>query len=213
MITLLTVTGGRPEAWALCKRWMAAQTVQPDRWIIVDDVGDVPEATIQVTPRWQPGQNTQARNLLSGLEAYEGGKLLIIEDDDYYSPNYIENMSKWLDRFDLVGERNALYYHVGQRVWRNCNNRTHASLCATGMSDVTKFVTICQKMSKFIDLELWKGGTGRLFDTQMTVGIKGLPGRPGIGAGHRMKGISDPNLSVLRKRIGSDSAAFAMYGN
>jgi hypothetical protein len=67
MVTLLTVTGGRPEAWGLCKRWMAAQTVQPDRWIIVDDVGDVPEATIQVTPRWQPGQNTQARNLLAGL--------------------------------------------------------------------------------------------------------------------------------------------------
>jgi hypothetical protein len=52
-----------------------------------------------------------------------------------------------------------------------------------------------------------------LFDTQMTVGIKGLPGRPGIGAGHRMKGISDPKLAVLKKRIGDDSAAFAMYGN
>jgi hypothetical protein len=78
---------------------------------------------------------------------------------------------------------------------------------------VTNFVTICQKMSKFIDLELWKGGKGRLFDTQMTVGIKGLPGRPGIGAGHRMKGIRDPKLVVLKKRIGADSAAFAMYGN
>lgn len=215
MIKLLTVTGGRPLAWELCKLWMSRQTLKPDAWIIVDDCDpisnlrgiDIPVLIIRPQPRWKPGDNTQQRNLLQGLENVSvNDKLIIIEDDDWYRDDYVKTMSAFLDRNNLVGERNALYYHVGQRVYRYCQNRTHASLCSTAMTGdaITKFKRTCEKNVKFIDLELWRSHRGKLYDTTMTVGIKGLPGRPGIGAGHRMKGTKDPNLGKLRSRIGGD---------
>ena len=38
MLTLLTATGARPEAWAICEQLMARQTYAgPVRWVIVDD--------------------------------------------------------------------------------------------------------------------------------------------------------------------------------
>ena len=47
MIQLLTPTGMRPEAFALCERWMAAQTYDgPCTWFVVDD-GAVP---LKLTP-------------------------------------------------------------------------------------------------------------------------------------------------------------------
>ena len=41
---------------------------------------------------------------------------------------------------------------------------------------------------KFIDMELWAkfNGSKYISNTSLTVGIKGLPGRPGIGCGHNM---------------------------
>jgi hypothetical protein len=40
-IVLVTPTGDRPEAFALCEKYVASQTVKPDVWIVVDD-GEVP---------------------------------------------------------------------------------------------------------------------------------------------------------------------------
>lgn len=69
MLTLVTATGARPEAWALCERWMLRQTFAgPVRWVIVDD-GPEPQpitfrragwelVLIRPAPFWRPGQNT-----------------------------------------------------------------------------------------------------------------------------------------------------------
>jgi hypothetical protein len=97
MLTLLTATGGRPEALDLCFRWMNNQDYKGEvRWVIVDDVSlntayrdkirkDWDVTVALPSPKWEEGQNTQARNLLAGLlEVDPNSKLLIIEDDDYY---------------------------------------------------------------------------------------------------------------------------------
>lgn len=221
MIKLLTTTGGRPEAWELCKRWMRQQTLQADAWIIVDDCPvpsdmsgiTVPTMLVRPQPFWQPGENTQARNLLAALESVNHDDIvIIIEDDDYYAPTYVHSMVEWCKRYELVGERNALYYHIGKREYRYCGNTSHASLCATAMRGkvINFFAQICRTNRKFIDIELWRKyrGTKKLFDTHMTVGIKGLPGRAGIGGGHRMNGKPDPNGELLKKRLGDDAAAY-----
>ena len=99
MLTLLTTTGGRPKPWAICQQLMAAQTYKGQvRWIIIDDGEE--EQKIEFTPQrglwhmeiyrpepaWQPGQNTQARNLLAGLAVVKNEEnLVIIEDDDFYT--------------------------------------------------------------------------------------------------------------------------------
>lgn len=74
MLTLLTATGARPQAWAICERLMMAQDYSgPVRWVIVDDGKEAQPVTferdgwtlevIRPAPYWRQGQNTQARNL------------------------------------------------------------------------------------------------------------------------------------------------------
>jgi hypothetical protein len=216
-IVAITVTGGRHEAWELCKRWVAAQTLMPDVWIIVDDclpslqmnIDFVPIQVIYPNKVWRAGDNSQAANLLAALHLVcADDKILIIEDDDYYSPVYIERMVDALKYKDLVGESNALYYHVKDRVYKNCMNYGHASLCSTALKGpaIQSLIRACQSAPKFIDLDLWRRfrGSQRLYSTRYSVGIKGLPGRPGIGIGHKMKGAPDKDLKILERFLGND---------
>lgn len=217
MLTLLTATGARPEAWAICERLMAAQTYShPVRWIVVDD-GPVPQpvtfardrwdiVVVRPEPVWQPGQNTQARNLLAGLALVESGEsVVVIEDDDYYAPDWLDQVSAQLSRAEVVGEHSARYYNIARRVGRQLSNRTHASLCSTAVrgKGIDRLRAACRANPKFIDLHLWKTG-GHLFGGHRVVGIKGLPGRGGIGMGHHkdMHGILDSGLKLLKGWIG-----------
>ena len=222
MLTLLTATGMRPEAWAICERLMLRQTYDgPVRWIIVDD-GEVPQPItfrrqgwtleiIRPLPFWAPGQNTQARNLIAGLErVWNDERLVIIEDDDHYAPGYLADVDKWLDTADLVGEPMARYFNVETGVGKQLTNNAHCSLCSTAVKGegIKALRQAVLKNKKFIDLVLWSQFKGKKFlsKTRHVVGIKGLPGRGGIGAGHRMAGAKTNGL--LRKWIGDDAAIY-----
>jgi len=224
MLTLLTATGMRPEAWAICERLMLRQTYDgPVRWIIVDD-GEIPQPItfrrenwiinlICPEPAWQPGQNTQARNLAAGLEHvrdYE--RLVIIEDDDNYDSEYLETVDGWLDRADLVGESMARYFNVATGTGKQLQNRNHCSLCSTAMKGpgLVAFRRAVAKNKKFIDMELWKMFKGKTLISLASwhvVGIKGLPGRDGIGCGHRMTGGAQ-SIGMLREWIGDDAGIY-----
>jgi len=217
------MTGCRPEAWALCQLWMQQQEIREKvRWIIVDDGAEQQEITfkrrnwklevVRPQPYWKPEQNTQARNILAGLELVGADdRLIIIEDDDYYAPDYLAVVSSWLDYHDLVGEALARYYHVGERLYHECGNQQHASLCSTAMKGaaIDQLRVVARLGEKFIDMALWKSfpGTKQLYGSRLCVGIKGLPGRMGIGMGHRMNGIrhrKDPGGMVLKSWVGRD---------
>lgn len=223
MLTLLTTTGARPEAWALCVRWMSLQTYRgPVRWVVIDDgpqaspTTDFPRAwTIDVlrpAPLWAPGQNTQARNLQAGLGVIDDSeKLVIIEDDDYYGPRWLEHVAQWLDHHDVVGECRARYYNVKARVAHEHKNVEHSSLCSTAMKGpgTAAFRAACASKEQFIDLELWRTARKKaLYESHQVIGIKGLPGRAGIGVGHRgsFKGTHDPMGYLLRAWVGEHAA-------
>ncbi|HGM6772870.1 TPA: glycosyltransferase family A protein [Stenotrophomonas maltophilia] len=225
MLTLLTATGARPAAWALCERWMARQDYAgPVRWIIVDDGPDPQPVTfrregwqlvlVRPSPHWAPGQNTQARNLLKGLTAVgPEDRLVIIEDDDWYAPDWLTTIAAELERAELVGEHRARYYNVEQRRGRQLANTGHASLCSTAMrgSALRDFADACRSRPKFIDLELWRRPRARrLFGGHRVVGIKGLPGRGGIGMGHDpdFKGDADASGDLLRQWVGADAEVY-----
>lgn len=232
MVQLLTATGARPEAWALCERWMTRQTYAgPVRWIIVDDGHEAQPirfarngwelVVIRPWPRWEPGQNTQSRNLLAGVAAVDMDvQLAVIEDDDWYAPDYLAWIHEQFTthKAHLVGESFSRYYHVGRRVGRQLDNRRHASLCSTAMcgAGTQIFKRVAARRAKFIDLELWRSfhGTRRLVRGVRVCGIKGLPGRGGIGAGHRddFHGNADPRGELLRSWIGDDAEAY-LHGN
>lgn len=220
---ILTATGGRPWAWAMCERLMAAQTFDgPVHWVVVDDG---PEAqlvhferagwrleVIRPAPRWQPGQNTQARNLLAGLNSVDPyHPLAIIEDDDWYDSTWLQHVHEMLRRAELVGETRSRYYNLARRVGRDVGNVAHASLCATALRGraVEALKRVCRLQAKFIDIHLWRTHRDKLlFSGHRVVGIKGLPGRPGIGGGHRPEfhGQADQDGQLLREWVGAEWA-------
>lgn len=222
MLTLLTATGARPEAWSICQRLMLRQDYAgPVHWIIVDDGPEAQPVTFQrdgwtlqvirPEPYWQAGQNTQARNLLAGLTVVPAGaRLVIIEDDDHYASDWLGTVDAALDRAELVGEYRARYYNLPTRRARQLSNTQHASLCSTGMrgAAIDTFRWACDRHAKFIDLELWRKHRSRyLFGGSRVFGIKGLPGRGGIGMGHSkdFAGTHDPDGRILREWIGDDA--------
>ena len=233
-IALITPTGGRPEAFALCEKWIGQQTYKGEiNWIVVDDC--VPETRctmgqtiIRPKPAWRPGQNTQARNLRLALAtAGLGGKILFIEDDDYYAPDYLSLVDQWLDEAALVGETHTRYYNVRCRSWHVCANKHHSSLCQTGFRAeiLPLVVNACSGREQFLDMTLWSVAAerGRLhpFDPHFSpsahsglcIGMKGLPGRLGIGMGHKRtkRWTPDPDMSMLRSWIGGDHLEYAGY--
>lgn len=228
MITLITCTGHRPEAFALCIQYMVSQTYkEPLQWIVVTDDGKggdlVPLFKLlpkNITPElynaqenWRPGVNTHKFNMEQALDKIKGDRILFIEDDDYYHPRYIETMNTLLDVADIAGEANASYYNIKIPGWRRMQNYNQASLAQTGIKvALLPALKAAMKMDGNIDGNLWElthkqGVKGLLVtDYNLCIGMKGLPGRPGIGIGHSFKDyLPDPNLSILRKWLG-DSA-------
>jgi hypothetical protein len=225
MITLLTATGARPEAWAFCERWMAAQQFAgPVRWVIVDD-GPTPQSVtlhrerwnlevIRPTPLWRPGENTQARNLCAGLEVITPEeRVVVIEDDDYYAPDWLTHVTAALERALLVGETCARYYNIPKRCAHEHTNTTHSSLCSTAMRGraLRLFRDVCAYAPLYLDIYLWGAMSSReLFGGHRVIGMKGLPGRHGIGSGHQrtFTGMPDPDGVILREWIGGDAEIY-----
>jgi hypothetical protein len=221
MLTLLTATGARPQAWAICERLMQRQTYAGAvRWVIVDD-GEAAQPiafarygwaleVLRPRPYWRAGQNTQARNLAAGLARIGADeRVLVIEDDDWYAPDWLAHAAAQLDRGELVGEGRARYYNVATHVGRQLSNAGHASLCCTALRGraLELLRQVVRTHPKFIDLELWKRHRrGIVFDGHRVVGIKGLPGRGGIGMGHRaeFRGTADADGALLREWVGAD---------
>jgi hypothetical protein len=218
MISLITATGGRPEAFGLLETWIAGQTFRDFEWIVVDDGPEpTPMNFVQKVYRPHPlwdGKHTLLRNLLVGLNAARGDKILFIEDDEVYLPDYLGNMNAMLDAAPLAGEIPARYYNIRQRAFREIGNHGHASLCQTGIRAELKqkFMRICSTVpdgSPFVDLTLWKNN-GVLNPAGNVISIKGMPGRRGIGIGHRetlsSAWTADPDLKVLKRWIGIERA-------
>lgn len=238
-VTLITCTGDRPEAFKLCAGFVARQTYQgPLQWIIVADGAGVfpfeaqgdtqafryprkkPEDfqldVIMPKPVWQPGQNTLARNLLAAIPKVRYDKVLFIEDDDHYSADFVAVMAAELENgVTIAGNRDTPYYHLPSRRYRMMMNQQYASLCQTAIraEELPVLAYVCKEGGDFIDQRLWQRAGNRSLrvglPTGRVVGMKGLPGRPGIGIGHRpdsrpQEWTADPELKVLREWIGSD---------
>jgi len=227
MIVLITPTGARPLQFNLCRLFMQRQTYEGDVvWIIIDDgvpvtsqcVGkDFREGweiiKIYPEPRWIEGQNTQVRNIKAGIDLVKSDykkatAIFIIEDDDYYKPNYLERMIDRLDGFDITGEMNTVYYNVTNRRYFTNPNRQHSSLFQTAFNPSAIPLLENSYWHKFMDCEFWRMPLKKnLFnENNLSVGIKGLPGRGGIGAGHKtgMNMLWDRNLDYLKSLIGYD---------
>ena len=225
MIALITPTGNRAKQIGLCAKWMKRQTYTGEvLWVIVDDA--IPETTdfipedfregwtikkVHPRPAWEIGWNTQCRNIREGLnivKQYDVETIYIIEDDDYYFPNYLEVMQSNLKGYVAAAEIDTVYFNVSTMIPIYNHNRRHGSLFQTAFTpDVLPlFESVLEKSPRFIDMEFWKllqGTNINLFTPTrfLSVGIKGMPGRPGIGAGHVQRYVTTAKGDVRAEKI------------
>lgn len=204
MISVITPTGHRPKAFDLCKRWMLQQTTPFDEWIIVDDSGEVKfdHPKVRVLKNKSASENTQADSLRMGLSVANGDIISIVEDDDYYPPNYLERVAFTMQEhgLDILGESPATYYHIGETKWRKLKNETYACLSQTTVNKrlAKLLIGIVSADLVPIDSVLWaavkrslkvvtadskQNIRSLLLDTRRVVGIKGIPGRRHSGFG------------------------------
>lgn len=205
----------------MCEKLMMAQDYAgPVRWVVVDDGREAQPITfsregwlvvvLRPCPKWSPGQNTQARNLAAGLEVIgPNERVAVIEDDDYYAPGYLSAAARWLESADLVGECPARYFNVQTRQGKQLGNNKHASLCSTAVKGPA-LAALRQAVTRrrtYIDLDLWNSfvGSRKLHSEGLVVGMKGLPGRGGIGSGHTSN-FGQP--MSLADWIGKDAALY-----
>jgi len=218
-IYALTPTGARPEGLALLGEYLNAQTYQgPLTWVIVDDctpASRIPKVrdgidVVTVYPReqWRPGTSSQIPSMAAGLEHVPADAVLfILEDDDIYLPDYMDTMLEAMDTLDLAGEVDARYYNVTTGRWRAIPGKIHSSMASTVCKGAALALlrSLCKGgLRRMLDVTLWKQfkGNKRLMINHNVVGIKGLPGRPGIGVGHRKRfGVVDTS-DTLRKWAG-----------
>ncbi len=235
MITVITCTGHRKEAFEICVAYVARQTYrEPIQYIVVVDNEDpsyikplLKTLPKNITPElyqnseiWEPGKNTYQGNMLLAIEHIAGDKILIMEDEDQYSPRYIEEMSKVLEFGEIAGEANASYYNLHIPGWRRMQNYAHASLCQTGIkaSMLPAFKDAVNSGNKYFDIELWQNAHRRgvpcvmFSDVNLCIGMKGMPGRPGIGVGHTKEGfIPDNDLVILKKWLKEDASIYLPF--
>lgn len=241
MITAITPTGDRPLALLMCQQWMERQTMPPDQWIVVDDGKEPyrPGVCGYIRRRPQPDdpKHTLNINMLEALRHVKGDKIIIIEDDEYYAPGYIEEMSRRLDTYALVGIGWSKYYHLPSRGYARHANIAHASWAQTAFrAEMIPLVagTVGQVNQDYMDVRVWRACGGGIVagrdktgwcravgdracvfddgDTPLYVGMKGLLGRPGIGIGHRAQTYKtfDTDGSILKSWI-PDAQDRAVY--
>lgn len=200
-VCIMTCTGDRHEAFLLLQKYVARQTFGGGvQWLVVDDGRRHSELTVPLPPNIRvdhvklppvgPGFASFRRNMKHALANIGAPLVVVMEDDEWYGPRWVKEMAGLLEDATLAGERRALYYNVKCRLFRRWNNTRHASMCQTAFR--REFAeTITRKIQKsatvMIDKVIWKMDVPKKMAPPFNqcVGIKGMPGRGGIGAGHR----------------------------
>jgi hypothetical protein len=226
--TIITPTGDRPLPFELCCKYILRQTVQPTEWIVVDD-GDVP-TTIPNFPwikhiirekiKGEPKHSLRPQ-MIEALHHVTTDRVLIIEDDDWYSPKHCETLLNTLKTFDLTGQINCVYYHIPCKCYFLCKNKDRASWCQTGFhsSLIPRILEVCNLLyDPFIDLHVWRMGNVNkgIVDPSilpLCIGMKGLPGRQGTTMGWTRPHMFTKDLdgSILRAYIGDDADLYRRF--
>jgi glycosyltransferase involved in cell wall biosynthesis len=215
-VSVITPTADQPLGMLLLERYMARQTVQPDEWVVADDGVDPARLTMGQThlvrKREHEGGRSLASNMLAAVSYAPGDMVIVFEHDDWYAPNHIEVCVERLRRSPATGSKFQRYYNVEHRCWRRMLN-VGSALCNTAfraelVPNMIRAANRCMSDASYgLDRAFWdsvSGGDVHEIDT--VVGIKGLPGRPGLGMGHRPGDgwTADPEMAQLRDWIGDD---------
>ena len=222
-ITLITPTCDQPTGIALCEQYMARQTMGFDQWIVADDGIEPAKLTMGQThivrQREHEGGRSLAGNILAALPHVAGDIVLVIEHDDWYAPDHIATCVEQLRGVMACGSVWQRYYNVEHQCWIVMRN-IGSALCNTAFR--RELIPAMQaaafgafRTGKYsVDRMFWDSiaeQDWRLHEVDTVVGIKGLPGRAGLGLGHRpdksRRWIYDSG-EKLREWIGGDAPIY-----
>jgi hypothetical protein len=213
-ITIITPSGDRPTSLLRQKRYIKRSLYPKSwkiKWVVIDD-GILPfDPKGCEYHRREPDGPGSLERQVRFLGKLKTDFVLIHEDDDWYSPHRIRNQINLLNKSQkhLHGFSHGIYYHVPIRGFRRMENGGHASFCETAMTAElwNRFVDLYLTPAGnkvFLDLELWKlfsqYGVLTPPEPRVCLGLKGLPGRGGLGGGHDLGSDyyeSDKSLKFL----------------
>lgn len=235
-LTIVTTTRNRPLCFALLEEIIARQTLQPDQWLVVNDglepysytrgqevIRRKPKKTMKKPDGSKIDEISILANWQAAFPKIRSEKIVVIEDDDWYHPTYLETMSLLLNQSCVCGVANDSYYKLRSRRWQRMYNVNHASFAATGFRSWATFaveravnVLCTNNRSVFVDMYLWAEAQPmhdlrtKLIDNKaddgraLHVGMKQMPGAAGLGMGHTDQGTPDPAWSQLTAWVGPD---------
>lgn len=199
--------GDRPQLLKQCKKLIKQQTLKPSKHYIIDYKPK--NKDFDLIDRIQYGINKARKD---GFK-----KVYIIENDDYYPPNYFQ----FLQCFDVdfIGFSETIYYHIGLKRWIKLNHENRASLFCTGFNiSALNGFEWPNNNKPFLDLKLWEHAynnqciTKKLFSVKhiKPIGIKHGLGLCG-GAGHFAQygdGFCDKNNQWLMANTSINNLIF-----
>lgn len=159
--------------------------------------------------------NDQRERIAKGVEQLQNTDLILfIEDDDWYSPEYVETIEKAYlsDQSTLVGFNDTTYYHL-KGDCRYMEHQGRSSLFTTAIATDKAIQIDWMNAEKFIDLQLWRTFNDKTLmrSQDKAVGIKhGISSY--IGAGHETKRTNDKDRTHFERLFGKDPYSMYFYG-
>ncbi len=163
---IIPTRNNRKELLQNCLRLIDNQTIKPSHIELVDDAPISEKCDI--TWRYKLGYE-RLRGM--GLDV-----IFLMEDDDYYSPTYLETMvNAWVKngKPNLIGTDYTIYYHIGLFAWFTFYHGSRSSAMSTGIKPDLEF-NWCVDHEPFTDIYLWKTLHGIIFKPEKNIclGIK-----------------------------------------
>ena len=205
---LIPDRGDRPTLLENCKRMMQAQTLQPSVVHVVDyaPLSD----KCDITQRYRIGYDA-LRN--QGFDL-----IALIENDDYYSPLYLETMvDAWEaeGRPNIIGTSYTIYYHLRLKAYFTMYHSTRASAMNTLIKPDLNFEW-CADSEPYTDMHLWKTIPGIVIKPNKHISI-GMKHGTGLCGGHMHNdrlhrytkyGTQDADHTFLKETLDQNSFNF-----
>lgn len=221
MVTVITPTRGRPKNFAVLAECMAAQTYEGEiEWLVVgeDHKGyEVPETARQIRSGCGclKGWDSLLRNLSRGLDEASFETVLIMEDDDWYHPDYIKVMVETAPKADVLGLKNTPAYLLYADMWMLGTQGWTSNLRLKG-SGLQKFAALCGgkvrnpnvDLRRSTDLRRRFRGIEAEDSRLLMVSLRGIT-PDGISPAHRKipdKAKADLDGGVLKRWVGAEWA-------
>ena len=156
----------RPGFFGNCLRMLEAQTLKYD-YISVQDY--TPESTEKdITQRYRRGYDELSKKNVDII--------VLWEDDDYYSPGYLETMVREWDAYgrpDIFGTNYTIYYHLKLKKYFTMHHHDRASAMNTLIKPNLK-IKWPSDNDPYTDIALWMQLKGVTFRPSkvISIGIK-----------------------------------------